>query len=409
MSTAENTLRSSVSLLESASEATQVIEVSVVMPCLDEADTLGTCIQKARAAMDAQGIQGEIVVADNGSTDGSIDIATQMGARVVRVAEPGYGAALRGGIAAARGRYVIMGDADDSYDFGEIPCFVKLLREGFELVQGCRLPRGGGAIVRGAMPWLHERIGNPLFSHLVRRMFKAPVNDVYCGLRGFQRSTYEELDLRCSGMEFATEMVIKSSLFGMSIAEIPITLHPDGRKAHRPHLRTFRDGWRTLRFFLLYSPRWLFLLPGLLLILLGLFGYALAIPGATIFGATLDAHTLLFASLAIMLGYQAVQFAVFAKTFAVAERLVPRDSRLDALLRFSTVERGLVAGAVSFLAGSTLLGVAVNTWRLAEFGPLDYAQTMRVVIPGVLLSALGFQTILSGFFVGILGLARKTR
>ncbi|MDA1054071.1 MAG: glycosyltransferase family 2 protein [Planctomycetota bacterium] len=409
MSTVDDTLHSSVPLSDPAVDATQSTEVSVVMPCLDEADTLATCIQKARAAMEAHGIRGEIVVADNGSTDGSIDIAEQIGARVVHVAESGYGAALRGGIEASRGRYVVMGDADDSYDFGEIPRFVKLLRDGFDLVQGCRLPRGGGVIVRGAMPWLHERIGNPMFSFLVRRMFKAPINDVYCGLRGFSRAAYDELDLRCSGMEFATEMVIKNSLFKKSIAEISITLHPDGRVAHRPHLRTFRDGWRTLRFFLLYSPRWLFLVPGLFLVLLGILGYALAMPGITIWGATLDAHTLLFSSLAILLGYQAVQFAVFAKTFAVAEGLLPRDSRLDMLLSVATVERGLVAGAIGFITGCILLGLAVNEWRLVSFGALDYARTMRLVIPGVMLSALGCQTVLSGFFVSILGMARKAR
>ncbi|MCG8448424.1 MAG: glycosyltransferase family 2 protein, partial [Pirellulales bacterium] len=239
------------------------LELSVVMPCLNEADTLATCIGKAFDAMREHGIHGEVVVADNGSTDGSIQIANELGARVVHVREKGYGNALMGGIATARGRFIIMGDADDSYDFLEIPQFVEELRKGRQLVQGCRLPSGGGTILPGAMPRLHRWWGNPMFSFMVRRMFRAPIHDVYCGLRGFTRQLYDRLDLRSTGMEFATEMIIKSSLFEVDIAEVPITLHPDGRKAHAPHLRTFRDGWRTLRFFLMYSPRWLFLVPGL--------------------------------------------------------------------------------------------------------------------------------------------------
>lgn len=226
------------------------IEVSVVMPCLNEADTLAACIAKARRALDGARISGEIVVADNGSTDGCSAIASELGARVVPVAVRGYGSALMGGIEAARGRFVIMGDADDSYDFGELPRFVEGLRAGTDLVQGCRLPGGGGRILPGAMPFLHRRWGNPMFSFLARRWFGAPVHDVYCGLRGFRKDLYHQLDLRCTGMEFATEMILKASLHGARIVETPITLHPDGRRAHRPHLRTFRDGWRTLRFFL---------------------------------------------------------------------------------------------------------------------------------------------------------------
>jgi glycosyltransferase involved in cell wall biosynthesis len=383
------------------------IELSVVMPCLNEAETLGTCIAKAQQAMREHHIAGEIVVADNGSTDGSQRIAERLGARVVHVEEKGYGNALMGGIAAARGRYVIMGDADDSYDFLEVPRFLEKLREGFDLVQGCRLPRGGGRVLPGAMPLLHRWWGNPMFSWMVRRMFKARINDVYCGLRGFTKQMYDEMNLRCTGMEFATEMIIKSSLFGKSVAEVPITLHPDGRKTRAPHLRTFRDGWRTLRFFMMYSPRWLFLVPGMLLVLVGLIGYALALPGVTIFGATLDAHTLLFASLAVLLGYQSIQFAVFAKTFAITEGLMPADKRLTALFKMIYLERGLIVGAVASAAGFALLLVAVNQWRLADFGPLDYARTMRLVIPGVTLAALGFQTILSSFFVSILGMARR--
>ena len=242
------------------------IEVSVVIPCLNEADTLETCIVKARRALCKNNIRGEIIVADNGSTDGSPAIASRMGARVVHVKRAGYGSALMGGMAAARGGLIIMGDADDSYDFLEIPRFVEKLRSGFDLVLGCRLPSGGGAVQPGAMPFLHRWLGNPVLSGMTRKMFHAPIHDVYCGMRGFTKALYNSLDQRCTGMEFAPEMIIKASLFGARIAEVPITLYPDGRKSHAPHLRTFRDGWRTLRFFLLYSPRWLFLIPGLLLI-----------------------------------------------------------------------------------------------------------------------------------------------
>src|SRR5213080_3369543 len=254
------------------------VEVSVVIPCLNEEDTLGSCIEKARQALREHNITGEIIVADNGSTDSSRTIAQQEGARMVMVKEPGYGSVLMGGIAAATGRFVIIGDADASYDFLEIPNIIKKLREGFDLVQGCRLPSGGGSIQPGAMPFLHRWVGNPLFSFLVRRWFHAPINDVYCGLRGFTKAMYNRLDQRCTGMEFATEMIIKASLRSEKIAEVPITLHRDGRLSHAPHLKTFRDGWRTLRFFVMYSPRNLFLLPGLLLVMLGLVGYALAMP-----------------------------------------------------------------------------------------------------------------------------------
>jgi glycosyltransferase involved in cell wall biosynthesis len=382
-------------------------EVSVVMPCLNEADTLATCIEKAQRALEQHNIDGEVVIADNGSTDGSQAIAIGKGARVVDVAAKGYGNALMGGISAARGRYIIMGDADDSYDFLEIPKFVEKLREGYDLVQGCRLPGGGGTVKRGAMPFLHRWVGNPLFSVMTRCWFWAPISDVYCGMRGFTKRWYDRLDQRCTGMEFATEMIIKSSLYNARITEVPITLHPDGRKAHPPHLKTFRDGWRTLRFFLMYSPRWLFFKPGVMLVLLGLLGYAIALPGLTIGGMTFDAHSLLFASLAMILGYQSILFAIFTKTFAVSEGLMPEDPRLAKLFRLIPLERGLIAGAAAFVIGSALLLVAVNQWRLSEFGALDYSRTMRWVIPGATLTALGFQTILSSFFVSILGMRRR--
>ena len=387
-------------------ESAPPVEVSVVLPCLNEAETLAICIQKIRRACEANDLTYEIIVADNGSSDGSPGLGRAEGARVVAVEERGYGRALMGGIGAARGRYVVMGDADDSYDFSELPVFVEKLRQGYDLVQGCRLARGGGEVLPGAMPALHRWVGNPLFSMLARRWFRVPVSDVYCGMRGFTRSHARALGQRCAGMEFATEMLVKSGLASARIAEVPITLHPDGRTAHAPHLRTVRDGWRTLRYFLLCSPRWLFLMPGLALVCLGALGYALALPGLQVFGLTLDAHSLLFASLAILCGHQSILFAVMTKTFGAAEGLLPRDRRLDRIRRLVTLNHALGASAVGMVAGSALLLLAVNQWRLRGFGELDYAETMRLVVPGVTLVALGFQTMLASFFISFLGMRR---
>jgi glycosyltransferase involved in cell wall biosynthesis len=390
-----------------ASPAEAPLELSIVIPCLNEADTLATCIEKAQRAMKEHGITGEIVVADNGSTDGSQEIGARLGARVVPVEAKGYGNALMGGIAAAQGKFVIMGDADDSYDFLEVPKFVDKLREGFDLVQGCRLPAGGGTVKPGAMPFSHRWLGNPMFSAMARRWFGAPIHDVYCGLRGFTKAHYESLNQRCTGMEFATEMIIKSSLYKVKISEVPITLHPDGRKAHAPHLKTFRDGWRTLRFFLMYSPRWLFVVPGVLLTLLGLVGYGLAMPGVTLRGAKFDAHTLLFASLFILCGYQSILFAVFTKTFAMREGLMPEDKRFMRFFEVIDLERGLLIAGAALVIGIGLLAGAVDQWFSAGFGPLDYSRTMRWVIPGSTLTALGVQTLFSSFFVSILGMGRR--
>jgi glycosyltransferase involved in cell wall biosynthesis len=383
------------------------MEVSVVIPCLNEAETLAACIEKALTALHEQQIDGEVIVADNGSTDGSQEIAKKLGARVIHVEARGYGNALMQGIAQARGEFVIMGDADDSYDFRELPRFVAKLRQGFDLVQGCRLPSGGGTIVPGAMPFLHRVWGNPMFSYLARRWFNAPLRDVYCGLRGFRKDFYVALDQRCTGMEFATEMIIKASLRSRRISEIPITLHPDGRKNHAPHLRTFRDGWRTIRLFLLYSPRWLFLMPGSLLIILGALGFAIALPGLTLGGVTFDAHTLLFASLAITCGYQSVIFAICAKTFAVSEGILPEDLRMNRFFELIYLERGLTVSFIALLIGISLLLAAILKWQATGFGRLDYAQTMRLVIPGATLTALAVQTVFSSFFVSILGMGRR--
>lgn len=382
-------------------------ELSVVMPCLNEADTIAICIEKAKRAIAEHGIDAEIVIADNGSTDGSQEIARRLGARVVPVTERGYGAALMGGITAARGTYVMMGDADDSYDWLEIPRFLAKLREGYALVQGCRLETGGGTVKPGAMPFLHRWWGNPMFTMLARWWFRTPIHDIYCGMRAFSREMWLSLDQRCTGMEFALEMMVKASLFGTRTAEIPITLHPDGRSAHPPHLKTFRDGWRSLRFFLLFSPRWLFLMPGILLIVLGLAGYALAMPQLRIGRVTFDVHTLLFASLAIICGYQSIAFALMTKVFAIMEGLLPEDPRLNRFFKLVNLESGLVVGAVGMLAGLVLLGGAVHQWASVDFGALNYAHTMRWVIPGVMLTALGFQTILFSFFGSLLGMRRR--
>jgi glycosyltransferase involved in cell wall biosynthesis len=384
-----------------------VLELSVVMPCLNEADTLATCIEKAQHALSASNIVGEIIVADNGSSDGSQAIAARLGARVVHVNEKGYGNALMGGIAAARGKYIVMGDADDSYDFLEIPKFLEQLRQGYDLVQGCRLPSGGGQIMAGAMPFLHRWWGNPMFSFMAQRWFHAPIHDVYCGLRGFTKELYTHLNLRCTGMEFATEMIIKTSLYRYKIAEVPITLHPDRRTSHGPHLKTYRDGWRTLRFFLIYSPRWLFYLPGVSFIFLGLLGYGLVFLKVSIHGVIFDAHTLLFASLSILCGYQSLLFAIFSKTFAINEGLLPEDPKFARLFQLVNLERGLILASAALCVGVALLLMAVNAWREVGFGSMDYPQTMRLVIPGATLTALGFQTILSSFFVSILGMKRR--
>lgn len=383
------------------------VELSVVMPCLNEADTLETCIRKASAALKEAGVDGEIIVADNGSTDGSVEIATRLGVRIVHVEEKGYGSALRAGIEAARGRFVLMGDADDSYDFGEIARFLAPLREGFDIVQGCRLPSGGGRIAPGAMPLLHRIWGNPMFSFLVRFMFRAPIHDVYCGLRAFRRDFQASLAQRCTGMEFATEMIIKASLRGARFAEVPITLHPDGRTSHAPHLKTFRDGWKTLRFFLMSSPRWLFLVPGSILVALGCAGFALALPAVRVFGAVLDVHTLLVSALAILLGFNLVVFALCAKVFGIAENFLPEDPKVDAFFRRARLEHGLLLGAASFLGGVVLIGAAAASWWRAGFGDLDYPRTMRLVVPGALLAALGLQTILASFLVSLLGVRRR--
>jgi hypothetical protein len=383
------------------------LEVSVVMPCLNEHETVGICVQKALDALARSGLAGEVVVADNGSTDGSIEIARSLGARVVAVGRRGYGSALRGGIGAARGRYVIMGDADDSYDFSEVPRFVHELRKGYDLVQGCRLPSGGGTVLPGAMPRLHRWFGNPALSWLARLMFKTQIDDIYCGMRGFTRKSFDELDLRSTGMEFATEMIIKASLFGQRLHQIPITLSPDGRRTGRPHLRTFRDGWRTLRFFLIFSPRWLFWHSGCALVLLGMLGFAIALPGFTVAGATFDAHTLVVSSMLLQVGTQSAFFAVLTTAYAVKEGFLPPSSRVHRFFEIFTLERGAVAGLAGILVGCAVVLGAVVTWYRTGFGPLDYSTTMRAVVPGATMVTLGTVVILNSFLCSMLGLDRR--
>jgi glycosyltransferase involved in cell wall biosynthesis len=383
------------------------VEVSVVMPCLNEHETVGTCVMKALEALRRSGISGEVIVADNGSTDGSIEIARSLGARVVNVPAPGYGNALMGGIRAARGRYVVMGDADDSYDFGQVPTFVAELRQGYDLVQGCRLPSGGGSVLPGAMPWLHRWVGNPMLSLLARRMFKTSIRDIYCGMRGFTRASFDRLDLRCTGMEFATEMMIKASLFGERIQQIPITLSPDGRRSRRPHLRTFRDGWRTLRFFLIFSPRWMFWYSGLALMALGILGYAVAWPGFTIRGVTFDVHTLVVASMAMEFGLQTAMFAVLTTTYAIKQRLRPASPRIDRFFEVFTLERGVMAGLAAMALGTAAILAACVAWYRVDFGNLDYATTMRAVVPGATLFTMGASVVLNSFLCSMLGLDRR--
>jgi hypothetical protein len=374
------------------------------MPCLNEAETLGACIEKTQQVLREHHIAGEIIVADKGSTDGSQEIAERLGARLVRVEKKGYGSALLGGIVAARGKYIVMGDADASYDFTHIPRFLEKLRKGFDLVLGNRFQ---GGIAASAMPPLHRYFGNPFLSWAGGLIFHCPTSDIYCGLRGFSRNAILQMDLRTTGMEFAVEMIVKATLTGLRVAEVPTTLSPDGR-TRPPHLRTWLDGWRTIRFMLLYSPRWLFFYPGVLLILLGMAVGLWLLPGPrTVGSATFDAHTFLCAAMAILIGFQAICFGLFARTFAVTEGLLPEDSLLNVFFLAFTLETGLAVGAVLIVGGLAGSAYAVNAWRLQGFGPLDFSHTLRIVIPSATAITLGFQTVLSSFFVSILGLARR--
>jgi len=385
---------------EVASTHAGQLELSVVFPCLNEGETVGTCVREAFAALRASGIRGEVIVADNGSTDGSQDIARSEGARVVDVPEKGYGSALRGGIREARGEYVLMADADDSYDISHLPRFVNELRAGADLVMGNRFL---GGIEREAMPFLHRYLGNPVLTWIGRLFFRSDCGDFHCGMRAFQKQAVERMNLRSTGMEFASEMVVKAGLLGCNIAEVPTTLSPDGR-SRPPHLRTWRDGWRHLRFLLMYSPRWLFLYPGAAMMLLGLVGSALLLPKPR---AIFDVHTLLYCFVSIVLGFQFVAFAMFAKVFAISEGLLPEDPKLNHILRYITLETGLVAGLLLTLIGFAGSVAAVSNWGMKSFGALDPSQMLRLVLPSVFSLMLGVEIICASFFLSILGLRRR--
>jgi glycosyltransferase involved in cell wall biosynthesis len=400
-----NKFRPRVENLPSRSQLTaEVPEVSVVFPCLNEAATLGACIKQVQETLQKHGISGEIIVADNGSTDGSRDIAEKMEVRVVLIERKGYGSALMGGIATARGKYIIMGDADGTYDFSHIPLFLEKLRSGYELVVGNRFQ---GGIQPDAMRFLHRYLGNPALTGIGRLFFHSPCSDFHCGLRGFTEAAYERMHLRTTGMEFASEMLVKASLFGMSVCEVPTTLAPASR-ARPSHLRTWRDGWRHLRFLLLYSPRWLFLYPGLFLMVLGGTVGLWLLPGPRRVGnVSLDIHTLLYAAVAIMTGSQAVAFAFFTKIFAITEGLLPVDPRLNRAFRVFKLETGLVFGALLIVAGTALAGYSLLAWNRAGFGPLEPEHLVRLVAAAMVCITLGVEIVLSSFFLSILGLARK--
>ncbi len=401
---ANTDVSAAVSIIGEPTSEREPLELSVVMPCLNEAETLQVCIAKTQRAFGELNIGGEIIVADNGSTDGSQAIAAQMGARVVNVEARGYGSALMGGIAAARGEFIIMGDADDSYDFSDLSAFVDKLRAGYDLVMGNRFK---GGIAPGAMPPLHRYLGNPVLTAIGRLFFHSPAGDFHCGLRGFRKAAVMKMDLRTTGMEFASEMVVKASLHKMRIGEVPTTLRPDGR-SRRPHLRRWRDGWRHLRFLLLYSPRWLFLYPGLLLTLGGLVAGSWLLSGPIFIGRVgFDVQTLLYAAVAVVIGFQAMVFAVFTKVFAISEGLLPEDARLNRLFRIISLERGLVAGVLLVLAGLGGSVYAVSFWDEKSFGPLDPSRTLRIIIPSITALIVGCQIILSSFFLSVLVLRRR--
>jgi hypothetical protein len=379
-------------------------ELTVVMPCLNEAETLVACIEKAARFFARTGTVGEILVADNGSTDGSQDLARGAGARVVQVTERGYGAALLGGIEAARGRYVVMADSDDSYDLENLDAFLRKLREGFDLVMGNRFQ---GGIKPGAMPPLHRYLGNPVLSGIGRLFFRCPIGDFHCGIRGFRKDAITAIDLQTTGMEFASEMVVKATLGGLRVTEVPTTLSPDGR-SRPPHLRSWRDGWRHLRFLLLYSPAWLFLYPGLVSASLGLAVMLVLLRGPVALGSVVfDIHSMLYGAILCLLGLQSATFALFSKVYAARIGFLPRDQRVTTLLGHFTLERGLVLGLVLTACGLFGSIYAVVVWREHDFGHLVPSSMMRLAIPSLTALAAGVQIVLASFFLGVLSVGRR--
>jgi len=380
------------------------IELTIVMPCLNEAETLKVCIDKAMKYLNDNNISGEVVIGDNGSTDGSQDIARSCGARIVDIPRKGYGSALMGAIQAAKGKYVIMGDSDDSYDFSNLNAYLEKLREGFDLVMGNRFK---GGIAKGAMPFLHYYLGNPVLSFIGKLFFGGGVNDFHCGLRGFRQDIVTVLNLQTTGMEFASEMVVKAQINKLKIVEVPTTLSVDGR-TRPPHLRTWRDGWRHLRFLLLYSPKWLFLIPGLTLMIIGLILFALIQQGPVqLMNIHFDTNTLLYAGAFVVIGFQAVNFAVFTRIYAIQQGFLPKNSTLDKLYNFLSLEAGLIVGVLITLAGLGGSIYSLYLWDLQDFGQLNYSSILRVVIPSVFAIMMGLQTIFSSFFLSFLGLNQK--
>ena len=381
------------------------LELTILMPCLNEAETLAICIGKAKAFLDKAHISGEVLIADNGSTDGSQQIAADMGARVVAVPQKGYGAALLGGIAAAKGRFIIMGDADDSYDFGALEAFVSRLRDGADLVMGNRFQ---GGIEAGAMPPLHRYLGNPVLSFVGRLFFSIKTGDFHCGLRGFNTESIRKLDLQTTGMEFASEMVVRGALAGLRIEEVPTTLKPDGR-SRPPHLRTWRDGWRHLKFLLVYNPRWMFFIPGTLLCGVGTLFAALLVfgPLRVIDNLSLDLNTFVAACFMIVTGVQLLTFGAISRYYAEITGILPPSRRSGWLARTISTDRLAANAGICFAGGALFFFYAVARWAHLGFGPLDDSEIPRIVVLGLSLIVISFQAFFSAFLLGVLEIPVK--
>jgi glycosyltransferase involved in cell wall biosynthesis len=385
------------------------VEMSFVLPCLNEALTIGACVGECLSAIRESGTAGEVVIADNGSTDGSQEIATRAGARVVSVSRRGYGSALMAGIQAAQGKYVLMGDSDSSYDFTQMPRFLEKLRQGYDLVMGCRMERGGGTILPGAMPPLHRWLGNPVLSGLGRFFFHINITDFHCGIRAFNRARLLALQLWTPGMEFASEMIVKAALARFKLAEVPVTLRPDGRN-RPPHLKTWRDGWRHLRFMLLHAPRWLFLYPGLTLMTFALVAFTVLLFGPlSVGGVRFDTNTWLVTAMGILVGFQIALFGLFSEVFCRTSGLLPPGKLAIGILRIEPFEKGLLLGATLFMTGAICLLIALAKWKAAGFGDLSYPGTLRWVIPSVTGMSLGIQVVFGGFLLAVLGLKVESR
>jgi len=380
------------------------MELTILMPCLNEAETIEACIRKANQYLSGNNVFGEVLIADNGSTDGSQAMATALGARLVAIPTKGYGSALIGGINAAQGKYIIMGDSDDSYDFSHLELYVAKLRQGADLVMGNRFK---GGIKKGAMPFLHKYLGNPVLSFVGRLFFGTHIGDFHCGLRGFSKEAAMKMDLRCEGMEFASEMVVKATLLKLKIEEVSTILYPDGR-SRPPHLKTWRDGWRHLRFLFMYSPKWLFLYPGIILMVLGtIFSIRLFFKPIVFLGIGLDVHTLLYSFSMLLIGFQGVSFFMFSKIYAIQQGLLPKSDNINTFSRYFNLELGLIIGVVLIILGFVFSFYALNIWNQSHFGSLDNKNVLRMVIAASSCLVLGFQVILYSFFFSILGLKSK--